>query len=379
MTRLLTLCSLAFLVFIVGCKEPYNPPVESTGQNMLVVEGILNSANGPTTIRLSRSLKLQDTARINPELNATLVVEGKDNTVRSLTSQGNGLYSSPGLNLTLNNEYRLRIRTSGGREYLSDYIVAKATPPIDSIGWRREEDGVQIYANSHDATNKTRYYRWEFEETWEIRSTYFSNFKYIGDGTVIPRAPGDDVSVCWKYHNSTNILVGSSAKLQSDVIFEAPLTFIGNGDERLGVRYSILVKQYALDKPSYEFYEMMKKMTESIGTVFDPQPSEIRGNIKAVADPNEMVIGYLTSASIVQKRIFISRYDVPLWGFVPYCPEIVVPNKKDTLEAYYGSGGYAPYEAVLNPNNVIIGYASSFPSCVDCTTRGGTVTKPTYW
>lgn len=379
MARIFAFIFLTSIIFSVGCKDPFNPPVESTGQNFLVVEGVLNTANGPTTIRLSRSLRLQDTARIKPELNATLIVEGKDNTIRILTSQGNGLYGSPSLNLAINQEYRLRIRTSGGREYLSEYIVAKATPQIDSIGWKREEDGVQIYANTHDASNNSRYYRWEFEETWEIRSTYYSTYKYIGDGTVVPRAPNDNVSVCWKYHNSTTILLGSSAKLQSDVIYQAPLTFIENAEERLGVRYSILVRQYVLDKSGYDFFEMMKKMTESIGTVFDPQPSEIRGNFKAVADPNEVVVGYLTASSIVQKRIFITRGEVPQWGFMPYCPEITVANKKDTLEAYYGSLVYAPYAAVLNPNNQIVGYASSFPSCVDCTTRGGSVTKPSYW
>src|SRR5690606_35363898 len=109
-------------------------------------------------------------------------------------------------------------------------------------------------------------------------SYYFSEFIYEND-LVRPRVfPNEDVSVCWKYANSSTILLGSSAKLQSAVISEKPLTTIPAGHEKLAKRYSILVKQYAIDKKAYEFYSLMKKNTESLGSIFDPQPSEIRGN-----------------------------------------------------------------------------------------------------
>ena len=365
-------------VFLFSCRDPYNPKIESSNQSLLVVEGLLNT-KGATFIRLSRSLRLNDTGRVKPELNATLTVEGKDNTTQSLLPQGNGIYASPSLNLILNNEYRLRIKTSNGKEYLSNYIVARQTPAIDSVGWNRDDDGIMLYVNTHDDANKTRYYRWEYEETWEIRSTYLSNYKYVGNGVVVPRGPNENVYTCWKYENFSSIILGSSARLQSDVIYQAPLTFIPKSSEKISVRYSILVRQFSLDKSGYEFYEMMKKMTENIGTVFDPQPTEIRGNIKCVSDTTELVIGYLTVASFNEKRIFITRTEVPGWGFIMDCPDIIVPNKKDTLDAFFGSGQYSPYEAVRNLNMQITGYSSSYPYCVDCTTRGGSTTRPSYW
>ena len=88
-----------------------------------------------------------------------------------------GIYTSPNLNLVLNQEYRLRITTSNGKEYLSDYVIAKKTPLIDSLGFRQEDKGVQVYVNAHDDSNNTRYYRWDFDETWEIKSYYYSLFK----------------------------------------------------------------------------------------------------------------------------------------------------------------------------------------------------------
>src|SRR5688572_223356 len=319
MTRIRILPVFVLLCIGFSCRDLYEPGIVSSDDSYLVVEGVLNAGSGPTDIRLTRTFKLDDSATLRGEQNAMVTVEGKDNTTRQLTMNGDGIYTSPNLNLVLNQEYRLRIVTANGKEYLSDYVIAKKTPLIDSVSFRQNDKGVQIYVTTHDNTNNTRYYLWNYDETWEIRTYYFSNYKYV-NGTIIPRDPGDNVSTCWKYGHSTSILMGSSASFQTDSIPEAPVNFIGNGDERLAVRYSILVRQYALDKKGYEFFEMMKKNTESLGTIFDAQPSEIKGNIHSASDPAEPVIGNISATTIEEKRIFIERVDLDGWRFIQDCP-----------------------------------------------------------
>ena len=155
------------------------------------------------TLRLTRTFKLDDSARLRGEQNALVTVEGKDNTTRQLTMNGDGIYTSPNLNLVLNQEYRLRIVTANGKEYLSEYVIAKKTPVIDSVSFRQNDKGVQIYVTTHDNTNNTRYYLWNYDETWEIRTYYFSTYKYENDVRYpIPRTSAEDVSTCWKYGNS---------------------------------------------------------------------------------------------------------------------------------------------------------------------------------
>ena len=358
-----------------ACRERYNPPIISSAEAYLVVEGVLNAGTGPSTIRLSRSFKLDDSARLRGEKNAQVLVEGKDNVTRQLAMSGDGFYTSPNLNLSIGGEYRLRIITANGKEYLSDYVIAKKTPAIDSLGFKQDENGVEIYVNAHDDLNNTRYYRWDYDETWEIRTFYHSNYKYV-NGVVLPRGPGDDVSICWKYATSTRIILGSTARLQSDIVFRAPLTFISNGSEKLDVRYSIFVRQYALDKQGYEFYEMMKKNTEDIGTVFDPQPSEIKGNIKCVSNPGELVIGYVSAAVIEEKRFFISTNELARWHFEQDCPKHDIPNHPDSIRDAYAGGGSIFTQ--IFPNGV--GRYEVAPiRCVECTARGGSLIRPSYW
>ncbi|MEP7373362.1 MAG: DUF4249 domain-containing protein [Chitinophagaceae bacterium] len=363
-----------------GCRDMYKPTIISSAESYLVVEGVLNAGSGPTSIKLSRTFKLDDTARLQNELNAQVVVEGKDNSTHQLTTNGDGIYTSPNLNLLVNTEYRLRITTVNGKEYQSDYVVAKKTPPIDSLEFRQNEKGVQIYVNTHDDSNNTRYYRWDYDDTWEIWSYYYAAYIY-DNGWVRPRTSAEDVFTCWKYGKSNSIILGSSARLQSDNIYRAPVDFIANDNEKLAVRYSILLRQYALDKKGYEFYEMMKKNTEGLGSVFDPQPSEIRGNIHCTSDPRELVIGYISAVTIEEKRFFIAESQLQDWRFRQECSDLDIRNNRDSILLAHQQN-LSFYNAVLvqTPGGIDTPYfKASRLGCVECPARGGSTIRPSYW
>src|ERR1700743_1380928 len=154
-------------VFIAGCRKPYSPAVLSAANSYLVVEGVINSGSDSTFIKLSRTVKLSDKTSTNPELNATVAVEGDQNTSYPLTAIGNGLYPSAGLNLNSTHKYRLNIKTSNGKQYLSDYVDVVNSPPIDSVSYDTQGNlygpGLNIYVNTHDANNKARYFRWVYQ------------------------------------------------------------------------------------------------------------------------------------------------------------------------------------------------------------------------
>jgi hypothetical protein len=364
------------LLAISSCKDPYHVELRNTDQSFLVVDGFLNAGN-ISTFQLSRSVPLYDATTRKPELRAMLTVEGKDNSVGYFTEKANGVYEAALSFLKVGKEYRLRIHTQDGKEYHSDYVEVKNNPAIDSVSWKQPEDeDVGIYISTHDPGNKTRYYRWEYDETWEIRSTFFALYKRKGDDAIIDRElPKEDVSVCWKYGASTNIILGSSAQLASDVIKENPLITIPRKSDKLERRYSILVRQYALSKEAYEYLQLIKKNTESLGSIFDPLPSEIKGNIHCVSDPKEQVLGIVTAGSVHEQRIFISSNELKGRGYYPYCETFTFPNIKDSIKAY---SFLEPYDATMSPSGGIIWLAST-PTCVDCTKRGGATRKPAYW
>jgi len=368
------------IILFANCKVPYDPKLKPSDTNSLVVEGYIDGAL-PTTFKLTRSrmLSVGDTAARKYELGAKVNVEDDHQNTYPLYETGNGIYSSfSTLNLNPTYQYRLHIFTSDGKEYLSELVPFKSSPDIDTIGWNLKDGGVQVYVNTHDANNSTKYYRWEYSETWEFHSEYYSIYKYISsDSTVIPR--DDQVYDCWRSDNSTNIFLGSSAKLSNDVIYQMPLSYIPPHDQKLSVLYSILVKQFALDLNGYNYWLAMKNNTEEVGSIFDPQPNETAGNIHCITNPSELVVGYINAGNTVDKRIFISNSSLPSdWNLIDYCPLDTIPNMKDSLAFYFGGGFHTPIEIPFPASSPPKAYIGASSSCVDCTLYGTNI-KPSFW
>ncbi len=378
-------------IAITGCKKPYNPTIVAANTNYLVVEGVINSGQDSTIIRLSRTVNISDTTRVNPELGAQVTVESDQNTTYQIPEIGKGEYASPFLNLDAAHKYHLHIKTTDGKEYLSDYEAVKPTPPIDSVGFIFKSNGIQLYVNTHDPNNNTKYYRWSYQETWQFHAKYETGL--ITDGMELkPRQPSQQIYTCFGNQTSSTILLGSTAKLSQDVIYQSPLTQVVSTSEKLEAKYSILVKQYALTSDAYNFWQNLKKNTEDLGTIFSSQPSEIQGNIHCVTNPAEPVIGYISVTNVQQKRIFIANDQLPnSWiatypyqcelDSLLYChgPQIPCQNDVALFLLPPGTTEFAIVPILLkNAPPIPIGYVSTDAQCADCTIRG-TATQPPFW
>lgn len=367
---------VCIFLLVAACKQEYPLPAETQNLNLLVVEGLLNSGPGPTTIKLSRSFNPTSVGAVVPELRAQVSVEGENSGIFQLTGNTRGEYVHSQLNLDPNQKYRVKIITAAGRQYQSDYVPVQITPAIDSIHWERTDDVIQLKVSTHDPQNETWYYRWEYDETWEIHSAFMSLFQYV-DPNVVPRPNPSAIYFCWRSQGSSSIYLNSSAKLTEDVISSQLLNSIPLGSERITVRYSILVRQYSLTEEAYQFWNIMKKNTEQVGTLFDPQPSQILSNIHSVDDPNEKVIGYVSAGTITEKRLFIERRQVEPWRYITSCEERIIPL--DSIKFFFPAGGWIPLLEYYGPmSGRLEGYTSSTRFCVDCTTRG-TPVRPSFW
>lgn len=354
--------------------------------NYLVVEGVINTSVDSTVIKLSRTFNLNSKQTSSPELGATVTVEDDDHDSWPLIDiYGTGHYFIYDIALPPTQKYKLHIITNGGEEYLSDYLVNKPTPPIDSIGYTVTNGIMNLYVNSHDPTNSTRLYRWDYEETWKFHSKYQSDYVFDPNTTSIVLR-NTSVYYCFGNGVSSNILLTSTVNLSRDVVYQSPMTHIPLSSEKLESEYSILVKQYALTPEAFAFYQNIKTNTEQVGGIFDVQPTQFEsGNIHNVARPNEPVVGYVTMTNVQTKRIFIQHSDLP--GNV----QPVYPYDCQQDSAFFsGPGGsnqvssilidqpqsYIPTSAITAGGGVI-GYLYTSPVCADCTLTG--YTQAPYW
>ncbi|MBS1503497.1 MAG: DUF4249 domain-containing protein [Bacteroidetes bacterium] len=305
-----------------ACRKPYSPPAINNDARFLVVEGVIAAGQDSTIITLNRTIKISGINTANPESGATVVVEGDQGVKYTLTEGEKGRYAAPPLNLDHTHKYHLLIGTADGRKYASDYEPVKVTPPIDSLYYtiNSTNDGLKIFTDTHDPANSTRYYRWDYKETYIYNSIVNSYFvfdptQFADTLKSVLRKPDQYIHTCYITRHSTGVLLNSTAALSQDIIRGNQIIGIADTSEKILERYSILVKQYALTDDAYNFWYNIKRNTQQIGTIFDVQPSEVPGNIHCTSNPAEPVIGYVSVSTISQKRIFIDRTELPVWPY----------------------------------------------------------------
>lgn len=366
-----------------GCVKPYIPSTTTTNANILVVEGLINTSDS-TIIKLSRTVIIANKTTVSPETKAVITIENAQATVSALTETVKGTYVTPALKLDITKQYRLRIKTSNGKVYLSDLADAKVAPPIDSIGYKTSTTGMQVYVNAHDPNNSTHYYKYDYRETWMF-SSYYNAF-YTGDGKsdITARTQAQMVDKCFGTDTSANTTLNSTISLSQDVVYQFPITTVDASSEKIETKYSILVSQQALTKDAYTFWTNLKKNTEQLGSIFDALPSQLIGNIHNINDGSEPVIGYISVGTIQKKRVFITKAQLPQTWVLQY-PYVclldsayyVNPQTKrndiiDGMLYVFGTDEVSPFAV---PSK---GWLYTDAQCADCTIRG-TKQQPSYW
>jgi hypothetical protein len=149
------------------------------------------------------------------------------------------------------------------------------------------------------------------------------------------------------------------------------------------IKYSLLVRQYALDETSYIFWKMIHDVNETQGSLFDIQTGAVRGNIRSEVNPDEMVLGYFDAGIVIEKRVFFSPADFAASGYRPpkyltFCQEYVpvdilidnigeyMEKNQETMEISEASGS----------GSVTLHLLPKY--CCNCTDKG-TNMKPSVW
>ena len=203
--------------------------------------------------------------------------------------------------------------------------------------------------------------------------------------SVPDRAGERQIFTCWRTESSTAIVQSTTAQLSQNTLASFPLLLVPPSD-KLRYGYSVLVRQVAQSQAEYEYWERLRKNTENLGTVNDPLPARVTGNVHALADPTEAVLGYVGVHSVMEKCLFIdgARFPTPRPASVFYsplyaaCAGTVGPSVLITNPFYlqqFRDGFLVPLKREdLAPNYIF--FATT--ACVDCRLNGTNV-KPSYW
>jgi len=375
---------LLIIVLVPGCVEPYTPDIRES-QESLVVEGLLTDQPGFQTIYLSRSSPFSDPGFI-PESYCQVRVVDENGNSYWFYEQEKGVYGGgmTASQLVRGTAYKLTILTADGKKYESDYeTLSSPCPSIDSVYFEiktvetsdPEEplEGIQFYIDIEAGEDQARNYRWELVETWEY---YAANIiQYYYDGLYLHVMPDPFTYYrCWYTGRINNIYTSSTKNSVSNRIYRYPLHFVSSQTNRLQIRYSLLVKQFSLSDDAYQYWDQMRRQQQESGGLYETQPSQIRGNVYNINDPDELVLGFFNVASSSEKRIFVDVHREFRFPRID-CTLDTVNNMNEIPPPVY----YPVFMRSLSPMGVGPPYGVGRGICFDCTSEGGSIVKPYFW
>ncbi|MBX2843892.1 MAG: DUF4249 domain-containing protein [Flammeovirgaceae bacterium] len=394
MKRFIIYISIISIIGLYSCVEPFNPDLPESASEILVVEGAITDSEGPYRVIFSKSTNLE-TEEIAYVSGIEVSIEEENGKTIALKEVETGIFETNDgdLNGEPGKSYRLNFFYNE-EQYQSDWQLLSASPPIDSIYFRKEIKGttdkdinipgIQFFVDTHGEVDGARYYRWEWEEAWEIGVNYAAFYEYLGnDETELLEQPKN---LCYQDDISQTINLNTSQNLSENVISQHKIPFVNNDFERLSRKYSLLVRQYVMEEEEYLFWKNLQESNEALGSLYDKQPARVIGNVKNITNPNTPVLGYFSANGVVSERVYVPRKDVPIGIVFPIRCELDTIMKggdqaetdKEVFDAL-GFGGifWEFLYSDLGPG--VAGYLISNSRCSDCVSKGGYLEKPDFW
>jgi hypothetical protein len=408
MKKILTLIFLSLI--ISSCTEPYGIQT-NTFEDALVIEATITNELKKQEIKISRTFTFEES---KPKFESNAIVYLTDDLGNIFNfNEENGKYISEfEFEAIPNRRYKLYIITSNGKQYTSTTEILKEPSSQLEINSNKNNiygvEGVEIIANSFDPTGNSKYYRFEYEETYKIKSPKWTtnklNITYNHNNyevTTWLTQKDYDSSTCYNTVSSNEILLVNTSGLNDDKVADFSIRFLPQNNHIIAYRYSILVKQYVQNLEAHTFYKTLKDFS-SDGSILSPnQPGFIEGNINNISNKSEKVIGFFDVSSVSEKRIFFnyndffegeapSKYHVICDESVKfvYSPSELVENCEGSFPTppphehpYCEFGKYALYKnvEVLKGEIYVEGnYITTIPICGECN-RAFSTNVPDFW
>ncbi len=199
--------------------------------------------------------------------------------------------------------YKVNIELPNGEIYESKPEKLAAVPEINQLyseftekGSGDQNVGYNIFLDTKDIVNTANYYRWQ-ANGYRIRMT---------TGVLNPFTGVMDNKQCWQSFKKESI------DIETDIDFDG-----NNVQKRLMIfspayantPHLVEVSQFSLSREVYQFWRRMNEQLTRTGSIFDPLPAPVEGNIFLQSDPNKLALGYFGASAVSRKRLVIFETD----------------------------------------------------------------------
>jgi hypothetical protein len=379
---------LMAILLMTACVERYYPGGEDVYTGTLVINAQVTNIPGIQTIQISRSDGLLFPEFI-PESNCVVEVESEEGDLVSFTEGTPGYYNGdvPASFMRFGKSYMLRVVTSDGNVYVSDYAELNPPTDINKVYFELETnptqdpginiEGIQFYIDFEIDQDSSEFMRWELVETYEFHNPDYQGYIYSYDRVMRPIPDSLSDRQCWIIGNVNDIYTLDVANMRGSEYSYMPLHFVSNETQRLSYGYSLLVRQHSLDEAAFRYWDELKKNSHSGGGLYDRLPSITPSNISNENDEEDYVLGFFTVSGVTEKRVFVkdveglNKYDVMFCFPMPELPRLRYLLYQD-LPIYASRAN--------EPDTGLERFGETEHRCLDCRIRKGSSGEaPDFW
>ncbi len=300
---------LCLVCFMFSCIDEI--PFSRTSGNLedIVIDGFITDQQEPYRVRLSRAVRvttLQNNFR--PVEKAEVKIEDDTGLVVQLNETSPGIYQTDTAQMRgeVGRSYRLNVRTADNSTYQSTWQKMLPVVKMDTLFFE-VEDYVETFTNLNGSTVEIDRNRLKMlagiNTTGSDAGFYRVKTRQIEEILTSTLAC---CSQCWVIFEfpDVNIILVDGTRFRGQ-----QLVNVGTVSYTQLSEYFIEVELLSLSQEAFDFWNVVKEQRSINGSIFDPLPSTLRGNIEKIGS-DEVVTGFFSASASTKRSMIIDRSNI---------------------------------------------------------------------
>lgn len=296
---------------IMSCIDEIDLNVD-TEQRTLVVDGFVSDNLADYTLKLSLSsvIGIGNDNILDPVPGASVKLVDNRGGEFPYVEQESGEYKLEGFAAQRLTEYMIDVVLPDGRHFQSRPSELRSSSTIEDISYEVSEQSfrnnigdiitenviaVKIETDLSQAASPP-FLRWRVEGEYQLQEGY----------------PGAlNLRRCYIKENLdlNDIRIFDATALNGSTLFDQVIVET-NFNFRFADQFCFHISQYSISEEEYEYWSNIKEIIDISGSLFDPPPGTVVGNMVNVDNPNDIAVGYFSVSSAYFTRQFINSNEL---------------------------------------------------------------------
>ncbi|HEX2934831.1 MAG TPA: DUF4249 domain-containing protein [Bacteroidales bacterium] len=330
---------LIILLFVAGCKQIYDPTVDSNNGS-IVINAVLTNNAETSKVTISKTTPYNPNSKQQFVSGAEVKIYDNVGLVYNLSETLTGVYTNPKLKAESGKTYYLEVISPEGDVYRSEAQSLPQKVTVDSAFgeiytkkltlqdlsgkyFQTDKEVVETYLDLRNNLPEVPKCRFEFKVTIVYEELKAAHSVLLWRTIKLP----PDITTSTYELNTNKIKKHPLCYLYTDIYEYAIDSTAEKKTEFARICYILLVDKYDLNATVHQYYKDIKQQSEYTGKIFDPAPSQVKGNITCVNNPEKMAFGMFEVSN--QEKLILKCQT--------YINDVTI-IRKDSLKNYTESG-----------------------------------------